>query len=296
MENRQGIARRRFGSTDFEVTRVGLGGEGVLRTFGYEKEAEVVIRSAVMEGISYFDSARAYAGSEIYYGRFWRDRKQLRETVFQTSKSARRTREEALADLDFTLGCLGMDYIDLWQIHDVRTFDDLEKIGGPGGALEAFVEARDRGKVRHIGVTGHYDPDVLAAAVRQWPVDAVMMPVSPVERLIGGFLDKTLAAANEKGIAVIGMKVLGGSHFISEAVGITAETLIRFALSQPVTLIIVGCSRPADVRLMAASARETRPMSAAAQEKILDLYRPHAERLAYYRNTSSGFRVQSSEF
>ncbi|HPL64791.1 MAG: aldo/keto reductase [Syntrophales bacterium] len=286
MENRKEIARRRFGCSDFEVTRVGLGGEGVLRSFGYEKEAEVIIRAAVMEGISYFDSARAYAGSEIYYGRFWRDRKQLRGTIFQASKSTRRTRKEALADLDFSLECLGMDYIDLWQIHDVRTFEDLEKIGGPGGALEAFLEARDRGKVRHIGVTGHYDPAVLAAAVKEWPIDAVMMPVSPVERVIGGFLDATLAAANEKGIAVIGMKILGGSHFISEAVGITSEALIRFALSQPVTLIIVGCSKPADVRLMAASAREKSPMPPAEQEKILELFRPHAEKLAYYRRVT----------
>jgi len=104
--------------------------------------------------------------------------------------------------------------------------------------------------------------------------------------VIGGFLDATLAAANEKGIAVIGMKILGGSHFISEAVGITSEALIRFALSQPVTLIIVGCSKPADVRLMAASAREKSPMPPAEQEKILELFRPHAEKLAYYRRVT----------
>ena len=119
--------------------------------------------------------------------------------VFQASKSAVRGKAGALAELDQTLKRLQTDYLDLWQIHDIRTPEDIEMIGGPGGALEAFVEAKASGRVRFIGVTGHRQPEILTRAVEDWPVDAVMMPVNPVEGVLGGFLTSTLPAAREKG-------------------------------------------------------------------------------------------------
>ena len=73
------------------------------------------------------------------------------------------------------------------QIHDLRTSEDLEEIEAPGGALEAFVEARDAGQVRFIGVTGHHAPKILEYAIESWPVDSVLMPVNPAEAVLGGF-------------------------------------------------------------------------------------------------------------
>ena len=191
------LAGRRFGKTGREVTPVGLGGEGVLRTYGRHAEAEAVILEAIGQGIAYFDSARGYAGSEGYYGDVWRSRPDLREGIFQASKSASRLHADAEMDLQETLQRLGVETLDLWQIHDVRTFSDLRDVEGPSGALEAFVEAKEMGIVRHIGVTGHHDPDVLSHAVENWPIDAVMMPINPVEGGSGGFLDTTLKVAEE---------------------------------------------------------------------------------------------------
>ena len=102
-------------------------------------------------------------------------------TIFQASKSASRDRAGARADLDDTLATMHIAHLDLWQIHDVRTREDLVAIEGPEGALKAFLEAKDEGKTRHIGVTGHHDPSILAAAIDNWPIDSVMMPVNPVE-------------------------------------------------------------------------------------------------------------------
>ena len=84
---------------DPAVTRVGLGGEGVLRTYGREHEAQSVIEEAAAQGITYFDCAKAYAGSESYYGEFWSRHSELRSRIFQTSKSASRDLEGAKADL-----------------------------------------------------------------------------------------------------------------------------------------------------------------------------------------------------
>jgi aryl-alcohol dehydrogenase-like predicted oxidoreductase len=273
-----------FGTTGRMVTRVGLGGEGVLRTTGKTDAARKVIRSAIEEGITYFDSARVYSDSELYYGGIWTRDPQTRSRMFQTSKSASRDKAGALKDLEETLGRLGVDYLDLWQIHDVRTAEDLSVISGPGGALEAFVEAREAGKTRFIGVTGHYDPVILARAVRQWPVDSVMMPVNPVEEVLGGFLTETLPAAVDKGIAVIAMKIFGGGHYIAPHLGVTPELLLRYALSKPITVAIAGCSSVDEVEALAAAGRVDQPLGKTELRKLMAPFREDARRLAFYRH------------
>jgi aryl-alcohol dehydrogenase-like predicted oxidoreductase len=277
------ILTRTFGRDGPSITAVGLGGEGVLRTHGRLAEARAVIQEALGQGITYFDSARAYAGSQEYYGTIWTEDPELRSGVFQASKSASRDREGALRDLADTFQKMGTERLDLWQIHDVRTEQDLQMISGPGGALEAFLEAKASGKTRYIGVTGHQDPAILTRAVEEWPVDSVMMPVNPAEGALSGFLDATLPRAREKGIAVIGMKILGQSHYLRPEGGLTAERLIRYALSQPIDVAIVGCSTPAEVKVLAGAGRGPGPMPEEEQQSLVDAFRPHARRLAFYR-------------
>jgi aryl-alcohol dehydrogenase-like predicted oxidoreductase len=277
------IIRGALGRTGASVTRVGLGGEGVLRTFGREEEALAVIREAVAQGITYFDSARAYAGSEGYYGLFWPEHPEDRARILQASKSAARDRSGAAADLDLTLSMMGINHLDLWQIHDVRTLQELREIEGPGGALEAFVEAKETGRTKFIGVTGHHDPQVLKQAVESWPVDAVLLPVNPVEGILGGFLDSVVPAAQERGIEIIGMKVLGAGHYLNRKTGVTPKVLMRYALSQEMSLITVGCSSPGEVRALAEAGKGFKPMDQEEQERLLEMFRPYARRLAYYR-------------
>jgi len=271
-----------FGRTGRSVSRVGLGGEGILRTFGEGEAAQRVIEEAAFQGITYFDSARAYAGSEGYYGSFWAGWKKMRNSFFQASKSAFRSRKGALADLETTLSNTGLEYLDLWQIHDLRTVQELRDVEAPGGALEAFLEARSSGRVRHIGVTGHHDPEVLTQAINRWDVDAVLLPVNPVEGVLGGFLDSTMGAAEDKGLAAIGMKVLGGGHFINRPAGVTPEKLIRYALSQ-VSQITVGCSSAEEVRFLAQMGRQFQPLDADEQHSLLEVFMPFARKLAFYR-------------
>ncbi len=281
--NDKPLETRNFGGTNQKVTRIGLGGEGVLRTHGQIREAREVIQEAIDQGISYFDSARVYADSEVYYGYVWKESPEIRAKIFQASKSASRDKTHALADLEQSLDRLQSDYLDLWQIHDVRTPQDLAMISAPGGALEAFVEAKSTGKVRFIGVTGHHDPKVLTQAVRSWPVDAVMMPVNPVEGVLGGFLTETLPAARKKEIAVIGMKVLGAAHYLLPRTQITAETLIRYALSFDIDVAIMGCSTSAEIKTLATAGRLTKPLAENNQRYLLSVFKPIARRLAYYR-------------
>ncbi len=263
--------------------RIGLGGEGVLRTEGREEEALAMLDSAYEAGIRYYDSAPAYAGSEGYYGRFWKQHPERKECTFQTSKSAQRSANGASEDLEKTLKRMGREHLGLWQIHDVRDKNDILLLEKAGGALRTFYQARESGIARGIGVTGHHNPEVLLHAVTHWDIDTVLLPVNPIESAIGGFLDRVIPAARERGIGVIGMKTLGAGNYIHPESGLTAENLIRFALSQDVDIVIVGCSTPDETRLLARSGQNHVPMSEEDQIRLVETVRPFAARLAYYR-------------
>jgi aryl-alcohol dehydrogenase-like predicted oxidoreductase len=153
---------RNLGRTGEKVTIFGLGGEGVLRTWGRERQAEALIDRALALGINYFESARAYAGSESYYGLALRER---RPRIFLTSKTASRSRDGALRDLEATLANMHTDYLDLWQLHDLREAGEWERAKRPDGVLAALKEAKAARRVRFIGVTGHHDPYLLARAI-----------------------------------------------------------------------------------------------------------------------------------
>ena len=169
------IPKRRLGATGVDVTILGLGGEGILRTFGHEREASRLINEALDLGITYCESAPAYSGSEDYYGKALRER---RKEVFLASKSHARDKAGALLHLQETLKNMKTDHLDLWQIHDIRDRDDMEQIFGPRGTFEAFAEAKKQGLVRFIGVTGHHDPSLLRECIESRAFDTVLMPVS----------------------------------------------------------------------------------------------------------------------
>src|SRR3989337_2580315 len=152
------IPKRSLGKTGVEVAILGLGGEGILRSFGHEKEAKLLITTAVELGLNYLESARAYSGSEAYYGGALKER---RKDIFLASKSHARTKKEASAHLSQTLKNMKTDYLDLWQVHDVRTEEEIEQIFSAQGAIEAFRDAKNKGIVRFIGVTGNPGPHIL---------------------------------------------------------------------------------------------------------------------------------------
>jgi aryl-alcohol dehydrogenase-like predicted oxidoreductase len=286
------IPRRKLGKTGVEVTAIGLGGEGVLRTFGRAREAVSLIRRAIELGITYCDCAKAYAGSEDYYGEAFEE-PGLRDKVFLTSKSAERRATAATRDLESTLKRMRVSHLDLWQVHDVRTTADLEAIFGPGGAIEAFTAAKKAGKCRFIGVTGHHDPTILTKAIELFPFETVLLPVNAAEPHHRSFLDETLPLAVSKGLGVIGMKVLRG--FVGwgappridlppelQRQKLTVSGLIRFALSQPISTAIIGCETIGQLEENVAVARIAKPMAESERDALLERTRPHArDALAY---------------
>jgi predicted aldo/keto reductase-like oxidoreductase len=274
------LGTRMLGKTGQKVTLLGLGGEGVLRTFGREKEAISLVNRALDQGIGYFESARAYSGSESYYGKALGER---RSRIFLTSKSHDRTREGALSHLHETLRNMRTDHLDLWQVHDVRTEEDIEEIFGPGGAIEAFVEAKKQGKTRFIGVTGHHDPAILRRCIEQFDFDTVLMPINPAEPQYQSFLTTVLPVAVEKNMGIIGMKVYFRG-FASRIPGYKSmEPYLRFALSQPVSCVVIGCDTIKQLEQNEAFARAFEPMSKEEQDALVRATAPFARELMYYK-------------
>ena len=275
------LPQKTLGRTGYSGTRLGLGGEGVLRTFGHDRQAQAVIEAALAAGINYFETARAYSESEAYLGRGLKGR---RDQIFLTSKSHGRTFKEAMAHLSITLKNLETDYLDLWQVHDIRTMDEVAALSVPGGALEAFHHARERGWVRFIGITGHHDPEVLRRALTLFEFDTVLLPVNPAEPQHASFLPLAQEAM-AKGMGVIAMKTLcrGQLPQMSEESDKMVKELLAYALSQSVTLAVVGADSAKQVEELAAATRDFVPMTPEEQLRLEEAVAPFARQLMYYK-------------
>jgi aryl-alcohol dehydrogenase-like predicted oxidoreductase len=274
------IPKRKLGRTGVDVTILGLGGEGVLRTYGYDKEAEDLIHRAIDLGINYFESARAYSGSESYYGNSLRER---RKEIFLTSKSHARSKKGAQLHLQETLRNMKTDHLDLWQVHDVRTDKEMEEIFSPHGALEAFVEAKDKGLVRFIGVTGHHDPLITKRCLQRFDFDTVLIPVNPAEPAYKSYLTEVIPQAKKKGMGIVGMKVYFRGFVDKLPWFETMEPFFRFALSQPIATAVIGCD---DVEQLEKNVKFAESFSPMTEEEIQELIRnvsPDARELMYYK-------------
>jgi aryl-alcohol dehydrogenase-like predicted oxidoreductase len=271
---------RQLGNTGIEVTCLGLGGEGVLRTFGRDREAADLINRAIDLGIGYFESARAYAGSEGYYGLALGQR---RAEIFLASKSHARDRKGARAHLEETLASMDTDHLDLWQVHDVRTGDDVETIFGPGGAMETFEEARREGLARFIGVTAHHDPAILQRCIDLFDFDTVLVPVNPAEPARASFLEGLAPRAVEKGLGIVGMKAYIRGLGARVPSITTMEPLLRFALSHPVSTVVVGCDDVAQLEQNVRFAERFSPMSEEERRRLVRSFAPFAHELLYYK-------------
>jgi predicted aldo/keto reductase-like oxidoreductase len=175
------------------------------------------------------------------------------------------------------------DHLDLWQVHDVRTDDDVKEIFGPGGAIEAFAEAKQKGLTRFIGVTGHHDPEILKKCMSLFDFDTVLLPVNPAEPHYKSFLDNVEPFAQQKSMGIIGMKV----YFRGFAAGIpwfqSMEPFLHFALSQPVSTVVIGCDSILQVEENVEFAMKFSPMTGAKMRDLIERVKPFSRQLMYYK-------------
>ena len=249
---------RVLGRTGRKVSIFGLGGEGVLRTTGRLEEAQAVIKEAIKQGVNYFDTAPAYAASRDYLGSVFGSIGAKRKELFIASKTHARDYAGTLRLLDDTLRRLRVDYLDLLQLHDLRTMNDLDDIFAKGGAIEALKEAQAKGLIKFVGITGHHDPQVLMEAINRHQFDTVLLCCNVADAHYEPFITTVIPAARKRGMGVIAMKVMGAGQLLD---AFSQKECLGYAWSQDVDLAIVGCATPEEVHQNAGLARDFKQLS-----------------------------------
>ncbi|MBD5633484.1 MAG: aldo/keto reductase [Candidatus Eremiobacteraeota bacterium] len=232
---------RQLGTTGTTVSAIGVGGS-TLGDIAYESEALRVVHEAIDGGVTFFDNAWEYHDglSEERMGRALRG---YRDKVFLMSKvcSHGRGRDVAMAMLEDSLRRLQTDHLDLWQIHEVVYDNDPDLHFAAGGAIEAITLAKQQGKVRYVGFTGHKDPSIhLKMLSHGYKFDTVQMPLNALDYNYRSFERTVLPEARRQGVSVIGMKSMGGGGEPVKANVVTPAEALRYAMSLPVLTTVSG--------------------------------------------------------
>jgi len=287
-EKKYDIPYRVLGRTGEKVSAIGLGGYHI--AVPGEEEGIRIVRSAIDRGINFMDNCWDYHNgrSEIYMGKALRDG--YRDKVFLMSKIDGQTRALASKQIDESLKRLQTDHVDLMQFHEVIRDKDADRIFGEGGSAEAMLEAQKAGKVRHIGFTGHKDPDIhlkclKVARENKFRFDAVQMPLSVMDAHFRSFEKKVLPELVKEEIGVLAMKSLGAGAIVRRQVATPIECL-HYAMSLPTSTVITGCESMKILDQAIQAARTFKPMS---KEQVSDLLARTAELAA--RGRCEGFKT-----
>ncbi len=234
-QNGTEIPRRPLGKTGLQVSVIGLGGYHI-GTADTEDEATRIVHEALDAGINFFDNAWEYheGVSEERLGKALQGKRD--QAIVMTKVCTHgRDKKVAMQMLEESLTRLKTDHLDVWQIHEVIYDNDPDKIFAPGGAIEALDEAKQQGKVRFVGFTGHKDPEIhLKMLSHNYPFDTVQMPLNILDGTYARSFERmVLPELVKRGIAPLGMKSLCGSGEPVLNGAFTAEEGLRYAMSIP---------------------------------------------------------------
>jgi uncharacterized protein len=303
---RAAMPTRNLGKTGVKVGIFSLGGQSLLERANQADAAIALIDRALDLGVNYIDTSSIYGGparwSEQYIGQVMKRR---RSDAFLASKTKERTRDGSLRMLEKSLELLNTDHLDCWQLHDLGTMGDVEEVFAKGGAMEALIQARDQGMVKHLGITGHFRPDCLIEAIRRFSFDTVLLAVNAAERFHYSFEEKLIPLAVEKQMGIIGMKLTGRSRILSSYVPPSEDAQKRswegsavvatgpgtlnmreamyYALTLPLSTAIVGVESVAQLEENVGLARDFTPLSDAQVALIASKAESVARQSMFYK-------------
>jgi predicted aldo/keto reductase-like oxidoreductase len=243
---------RTLGSTGLKVSVIGFGGIPIQR-IDLEQAKEVILKAEEL-GMNFIDSARAYSVSEEYIGQALIGR---REKWILASKSMARSKSSMARDVETSLNNFKTDYIELYQLHNIRTQKDLDRVLGEEGAYAALLEAKEKGKIGHIGITSH-SVDLLKTAIETGKFETIMYPYNIVENQG----EELFKRAKELNIGVIAMKPMAGGAIEDGSLA------LRYILqNDAVTTAIPGMADLKEVEENVSIAKDVTPLTAEEREK-----------------------------
>jgi aryl-alcohol dehydrogenase-like predicted oxidoreductase len=273
---------RRLGRTGEQVSPIGLGGWHLALPQVDERLSLRIVRRAIDGGITFMDNSWDYndGESEIRLGKALQDG--YRERAFLMTKIDGRSKREATRQLEESLRRLRTDRIDLVQHHEVIRFEDPHRIFDPEGANAALVEAREAGKIRYIGFTGHKDPHIHlhmleVARARGFSFDTVQMPLNVMDAHYRSFEQLVLPELVKQDIGVLGMKSMANGIILKSRT-VTPTECLRYALTLPTSVVITGCDSMEVLEQALEVMHGFRPMSPSEVEALLSRTRAAASR------------------
>jgi len=271
-ETKEVMPQRALGRTGEKVSAIGLGGYHIGKQSD-EAESITIIRRAIDRGITFMDNCWDYNGgsSEVRMGKALRDG--YRQKVFLMTKIDGRTKEAAARQIDESLRRLQAEHVDLMQFHEVIRLEDPDRIFATGGAIEAMLEARQAGKIRYIGFSGHKDPLVHlrmleTAAAHKFRFDAVQMPLNVMDAHFRSFEHQVLPRLIADEIGVLGMKSMG-DPFILESKTVAPIECLHYAMNLPTSTVITGIDNLKVLDQALQAARTFKPMSQGTVANLL---------------------------
>ncbi len=294
----QVLPKRKLTRDGQRVTAFCLGGYHLGFTDS-SKEAERMVERAMELGVRFYDNARKYhkGRSEEYMGRFLTPK--YRDKIFLMSKAPDRTAEGVRKQLDESLKALKTDYLDLWQIHALQTPEDVDK-RMKNGVLEVFLEAKEKGKVRYIGFTGHRNPKTHLHFLdfldkRGIQLDTCQMPLNVCDPSFESFEKHVLPVLLKKEYGVIAMKTMAGGSMMGGRIDTTPDdiktkdipdvvsktdlslaNLHQYVYSLPVSSLCSGCREFHEIEENIAVLNNLKNLSDADKKKLVALAKPYA--------------------
>src|SRR4029077_18058033 len=266
------IPYRSLGSTGEKVSCIGLGGYHLGQSHLEEGDAIKLFHAAVDRGINFSDNSWDYNQGESER-RVGKALKGYRDRVFVMTKFDGRTKGSALQQLDESLQRLQVDHVDLWQFHENIRLEDPDRFFAEGGAAEAMLEAKQAGKIRYMGFTGHKDPSVHLrmlemADKHNFRFDTVQMPLNVMDAHFRSFGTNVVPVLVSKKIAVLGMKSMGDKNILKSK-AVTPLECLQYALSLPTSVVITGIDSMPILDQALELIRTFSPLTDAQQQELL---------------------------
>lgn len=292
------IPQRPFGKTGVNVGIYSLGAQATVEQVGMKEEAIAIINKCIDMGINYIDTSAWYgqdgpssAGdhlrgtSERHLGDVMKSR---RSEVFLATKTHDRSYDGAMRHLESSLKNMQTDHIDLWQIHNIKGGgnEDIDYIFSDEGCMKALLKAKEEGVVSFLGITGHADPAPMKQLIDRHPFDTVLMALNAADKHYNSFIEKLLPTAVEKQMGIIGMKIPARDRIFDHGGIITMKEAMSYTMSLPISTVIVGIDKIAELEENVAIAQEFEPLSADEMLAIEDKVKPHHEHLMFYKGLS----------
>ena len=293
-----------FGKTGFKVGILSLGGQATIEKEGTEEESEKIINRALDLGVNYFDTAASYGKgrSQVNIGRVMKTR---RSEVWLSTKTHDRTYDGSMRLLEESLKSLQTDHIDTWQLHNVKRKDQLDEIFSYSGAMKALKKAKSEGMVRHLGITGHYEPLILLEAIKRYPFDQILLAINAADVHYLSFKNYLLPEAQKLQIGSVGMKVATRGRMLSSWTPppikdqpkrmatlipgtVNIKEALTYNMSLPVSTTIIGVDNVAQIEENVKIASEFSPLNEEQMKEIEFKTLPIVRQGLYFRRWELG--------